>query len=755
MIVSRRRATKLIQGFALSAVLATGVAFALPLGSEATATASSLGTFSTGVLMIGVLGWAARSNVGIQRVPWATTLVVYALGMAVYALDPIESGSSAGDYPLAMSFGPIATAAQIGVVAVIAWRLLSELNLRSVVFDALWIAGSAVLIGWNLVGDAVVRAPDLAVWVKVVLIAQGMLFAALMGLLVALLPQTDQTGRRTLALLSSPAVLLAMALVYQARASTGAPLERGTLSDFLFPLAFGVGAAAVLESRSSHKIRVGEDHSAVRPLLVAALPLVTWVVAIALAELSLAPRSHLLGLVVGVVAILRVSSLVRENSRLIDRLRLRATHDHLTGLPNRAALEEIIDAHGEAPVALLLVDLDRFKIVNDTLGHSAGDEILSQAARRMQQVAGAEWTVVRLAGDEFVIIGADDGCSDLSPFGDSVIEALSLPFVVGDRQAWVSATVGVATTRDDLVPAELLEAADNALRRAKAGTRGEVLRVGAEYRQEARDRRDLESALRVGIDREELFCLYQPKVDLVSGRLLGVEALVRWDRPGFGTMAPDSFIDVAEETGLIAAVDEWVLAAATSELGRWNTLDPASRLSLSVNMSAWQLSRIDVHESVARVVAHNGRVDPDQITIEITETALIEAPAVVAPRLRRLRDLGVHLAIDDFGAGFTAIAYLVDFPVDEVKIDRALVHELTGAAEDEHSLAAAVIALGRAMDLQVIAEGVESTEQVGSLRRLGCERAQGFLFSKPVSAGDIDQLVLERVSFDVPSELAL
>jgi len=745
--------TRAIQGFAACAVAATGVAFALPLTSDATAWASNLGTFSTGVLMIGVLVWAARTNTGIERIPWIATLLVYATGMIFYALDPIQSGSGAGDYPLAMAFGPIATAGQIGVVTVIAWRLLSELHLRSILFDATWIAGSAVLIGWNLAGETVVAEPTLPIWLKAILIAQGVLFALLMGFLISLLPHADRAGRRMLALLSSPAVLLAAALTYQGRMLTDAPLEPGTASDFLFSLAFGIGAIAILESRSSSQIRLGEDHSTIRPLLVAALPLGVWVATIALAELSLAPHSHLLGLIVGVVALLRVSALVSDNNRLIEGLRIRATHDHLTGLPNRAAFEGIIETHGAGPAGLLLVDLDRFKVVNDSLGHKAGDTILSQAARRMELVVGEHWTVVRLAGDEFVIIGGDHHHWDLTDLADNIIDSLSQAFVVEDRQAWLSASVGVASTHDSLLPTELLDAADHALRRAKAGARGEVVQVGSEYRQEERARKELETDLRAGIDRDELFCLYQPKVDLVSGRLLGVEALVRWNRPGFGMLAPDLFIGVAEESGLIAGVDEWVLAAATSQLEEWNALDSSRRLSLSVNMSAWQLSRLDVRESVARVVARSGRVDPDQITIEITETALVEAPDVVAFRLRRLRDLGVHLSIDDFGVGFTAIAYLVDFPVDEVKIDRALVGELTGGTQDDHSLAAAVIALARAMDLQVVAEGVETTAQVGALRRLGCERAQGYLFSAPVPAADIDQLILGRAPFDVPSSV--
>lgn len=740
------------QVLGIGVVVAAAVAFALPLGDDATALASNLATFITGLLMIAALGTAVRDSSGVGRTPWLATLAVYAVGMATYALDPSGTG---GDYPAAVFFGPFATAAQLGVVAAIARKLLSELRSGPIIVDAAWLAGSILLIAWNIIGAPITDDTSLQVGEKAILLAQIGFFACLVGFLCALLPHTDRAGRRALLVLSSPALLLAIALTYQARSITQDLLAPGSFSDFLFPLAFGFGAAAVLELHVADRIRADEQGSRRRPLLVASLPLVAWITTIALGELNLAPQSSLLGLAVGIVAVIRVSALVTDNSRLVADLAARANHDHLTGLPNRAGLEDILARLGDGPITLLLVDLDRFKLVNDTLGHRAGDSLLAEASRRMAAAVGEPWTVTRLAGDEFVIIGRDDGAADLEALARSVISSLSQSFVIGDRQAWVSATVGIASTRDDLEAHELLEAADDGLRRAKAKTRGGVSRVGTEYRSESAERVELETALRLGIDRDELFCLYQPKVDLASGRILGVEALVRWNRPGHGVVPPHEFIGVAEASGLIARVDEWVFDAAIRQLNHWNTLDGERRLSLSVNMSAWQLSRVDVHESVARTIARSGGVDPDQITMEITETALIEAPDVVAPRLRRLRDLGVHLSIDDFGVGFTAIAYLVDFPVDEVKLDRTLVDRLNGGREDERSLAAAVIALARAMDLEVVAEGVETTDQVAALRRLGCEKAQGFHFAKPLPAEQIDRLLLERDVFMVPDRTAV
>ena len=732
------------QGLAIGGAAIIGVLFVLPLGDDITKVASLVGTFFTGLLMVGALWWATRVNVGTDRVPWMATLGVYGIGLIVYALDPIEPGPAGGELSAAMFVGPFATVGQIAVVVVLARQLLVGRSASRVVLDAAWLGSASLLLSWNLVAAPVTNDADLTLAEKVALTTQLFAFAALIGLIVAVLAAVDRGSQRVFMLLVSPATLLGFALTSQARVVSTGTIDHGTFADFTFPLAFGIGAAAVFESRRATSIRGRKQVSSSVQLMVSLLPIVVWIALAALERISWTAQADIPGYFVGAIGLIRLAVLVQENSVLARDLGVRASQDHLTGLPNRRALTAIVDGYDNGHAALMLVDLDRFKTINDTLGYLAGDQLLVEAAQRIERAVGQPWTVTRLSGDEFVVVGGHE-CSveELEETGRTVIAAISEPFELHDRELWVSATIGVATTVDGLGPDELLGAADLALRRAKQTARGQVVTVRAGFQEEAAERSETESALRAGIEKDELFCMYQPQVDLVSGALLGFEALVRWNRPGYGVVAPDDFIDIAEQSGLITRIDEWVLDSALHQLGRWNELDRSRRLTLSTNMSAWQLSRTDVHDSVARSIANNGRVDPSQLTIEVTETALVEAPEVVARRLQRLREVGVGVSIDDFGEGFTAIAYLRKFPVNEVKIDRTLVEPLNGGPADRTSLAAAVIALGGAMDLTVVAEGVETTEQARSLRLLGCRVAQGFLFAKPLPVEEVDRLVAD------------
>lgn len=733
---------RLSQALAIVVLGATGVSFALPLDEAATRSWSLAGTVVTCLLMIGALSWAAIVNTGRNKLPWIGTLGVYALGLALFLIDPVEPGP-AGDLSAAMLVGPLATAAQVCVVAVLARHVLAYSRIGRVVLDTLWLSSAALLLAWHFAGNPIVDDPLLAPVEKVLLLSQLLFVSVLFGFVATVLSATDRVGRRLFLLLASPAILLAIALAVQARAGSAGELDHGTLADFAFPLAFGVGTVAVFESRRSDLIRPRDVQRGAGQLVITWLPLLAWLVMLGLEEASLIQHTSFLGFIVGVGAVARLAVLFRENAALNRVLYSRSMHDHLTGLPNRTALLELIATFGEGPGVVLLVDLDRFKTINDTIGHRAGDTVLVEAARRMERVVGPSWMVARLSGDEFIIVsGEESDDAALIELGRTVVDELSEPFTVGDREVWVSATIGFAATAHNLTPDELLEAADSALRRGKSSARGEVLMASAMYHQDLMARRELEIALREGIDRGELRCVYQPKVDLVTEEIIGIEALVRWNRPGHGNIEPSAFIDVAEESGLITRIDDWVLRQALDDLSHWNTFALPRRLSLSTNMSAWQLSRADVHDQVAKAIAANGQVDPSQLTIELTETALIETPDIVARRLQRLRNVGVGVSVDDFGAGYTAIAYLRYFGANEVKIDRSLIDELSGGPEDDNSIAAAVISLGRALDLDVVAEGVETQAQAASLRRLGCRQAQGFLFARPMPAEDITRLLI-------------
>ncbi len=736
--MGQRTRVRRVQATAISVTLIVAVLYVLPLGEGSATRISVASSLATGVIMIGALGWAARTNDGPDRLPWIVTLCIYATGMTLYAIDPIDPDDPAGALTAANLVGPLATGAQIAVVGVLGRRVISG-RLSVISLDTIWIGSASLVLSWHFVAEPVLDA-DIDGLQQAAILVQLVAFALLIGLVAAILPHLYWRRGVIYVFLCAPALLLALALAAQARVAALDDVEPGTFADFLFPLAFGVGTVAILESRRAATITPRPRPSPSGEVLIALAPLTLWIVLLVLDWSGVAELNELPALVIGVLAVVRLLLLLHENHKLTDDLHHRVVHDELTGVPNRTALAHLIDSFGRGPAAVLLIDLDRFKAVNDTFGHRAGDELLVQVAQTIEDEVGSEWLVARLSGDEFVVAGQHRRTHDqLRHLGEAIIERLSEPFEVRSREVWVGATIGAATTEDRLTPHELLEAADTALRHAKRDARGQVHSIVGDYRAATARSRETEDALRVGIGRGELFCVYQPKVDLSDGSLLGFEALVRWNRPGHGVVTPDRFIEVAEVSGLITRVDEWMLKAALHELARWNVATGSSDLSLSVNMSAWQLSRTDVHDAVAATIEHNGRVEPHQVTLELTETALVETPEVVEMRLRRLRDTGVKIAIDDFGAGFTAIAYLRQFPVAEVKIDRTLVSLLT-ESDASHSLAAAVIALGEAMELDVIAEGVETPTQASALRALGCRSAQGYLFSEPLTADQAVQL---------------
>ncbi|MFQ5557085.1 MAG: putative bifunctional diguanylate cyclase/phosphodiesterase [Acidimicrobiales bacterium] len=480
-----------------------------------------------------------------------------------------------------------------------------------------------------------------------------------------------------------------------------------------------------------------------RPLTWA--PLLGWMASVALTpRFTAADRWLAGGLVVALGA--RLVADARFGSRRAGSPRRGLGGEpELGGLAPSALVAKL--GAGASPAAVLLVELDRRRSVRDSIGLTAGEDLLSRVALRLRSAVGEGWEVIRLSGDEFACVTdmAIDR-DDLDRIGRYLVEFVHRPFELGDSELWLAVSIGGATTEDGVVGAALVDSAEQALRAAKAGS-GPVVVADERVRQSDRTRVGLQNALRGAVERDELFCTYQPKVDLATGALVGVEALVRWRRPGQGVVAPDEFIPVAEAAGLIAAIDEWVFADALRNLDRWNRLRPFPRLELSTNMSAWQLARADVHEQVARAIARQGGVDPGQVTIEITETALVDEPSIVALRLERLQRVGVRVSVDDFGAGFTSIAHLRRFPISEVKIDRSLVSEAQLAIGSDTSVIAAVMALARSLDLDVVAEGVEKPAQAEALRLLGCRVAQGYLFARPLPPAEIDRLVTAEEPF--------
>jgi diguanylate cyclase (GGDEF)-like protein/PAS domain S-box-containing protein len=430
-----------------------------------------------------------------------------------------------------------------------------------------------------------------------------------------------------------------------------------------------------------------------------------------------------------------------ERSQVQGRLAWQATHDALTGLPNRlffldqATMALARSQRSRAAVAVLFCDLDRFKFINDSLGHEAGNRLLIALGRRLQEVVRPGDVVARFGGDEFTILceGIADETHALT-IAERVARVVTTPFALGESEVFVTMSVGIALGQgQECRPEALMENADAAMYRAKAhgGNRRELFDQAMRAR--ARRRLALHSSMYRAIERDEFRVFYQPNVALESGEVEGVEALVRWQHPTRGLLEPKEFIALAEETGLIVPIGTYVLREACRQAQRWRCAGPGGApLTMNINLSARQFARPSLPGLVAEVLADTG-VDPASIWFEITESVLMEDAESTTAALAQLKALGVSLAIDDFGTGYSSLAYLKRFPVDKVKVDRAFVDGLLGDPEDA-AIVAAVVNLAHNLDLRAVAEGVETAEQAARLRDLGCDVGQGFYFGAPGTA---------------------
>jgi diguanylate cyclase (GGDEF)-like protein/PAS domain S-box-containing protein len=432
------------------------------------------------------------------------------------------------------------------------------------------------------------------------------------------------------------------------------------------------------------------------------------------------------------------------------RLSYLAQYDSLTGLPNRTLLADrfslmIVQARRRGGhLGVLFIDLDDFKLVNDSQGHAAGDELLRETAQRLQSAVRDGDTVARISGDEFaVILGDLKRAEDAALVAQKILDRLAAPAQVQGQEVAVTASIGIATFPADGNNAEaLLGAADAAMYRAKQSGRNAFHFFTADINQRTRARAQMGLELRRALDRREFTLAYQPKIDLSSGRPCGAEALLRWDHPERGRIAPVDFIPVLEETGLIVPVGEWVLKRACEDLKAWQTKG-APAMPVAVNLSARQFRQHDLEERIRSIVRTAG-IDPSLIELEITESQLMHDPDHAIRVLRALGDAGLRIAVDDFGTGYSSLAYLTRFPLASLKIDRSFVADVL-EDEADATIVRTIVDMAHTLGFTVIAEGVELDSQATFLRALGCEQAQGFLFARPMPAAEFSALLSARL----------
>jgi len=446
---------------------------------------------------------------------------------------------------------------------------------------------------------------------------------------------------------------------------------------------------------------------------------------------------------------------VTEARTYLDVLAYQENYDTLTRLPNRTLLQDRIGqaiTHAEryqTIVAVAIVNVDNFKLINDSLGYQAGDALLKLLAARIQSRVRSLDTVARLGADEFAITSFEhNNARAASSEVRGVLDAVGRPFVINEREVFITCCAGVAFYPQDGQDTEsLLKCAHSALHRAKAQGRNVLHFYAPEMDARMNERFQLENKLRRAVDNRELRLHYQPQVDLRTGRVMGAEALIRWPHPELGMISPARFIPLAEETGLIVPIGEWTMRTACMDNRSWQAagLPP---VVIGVNVSAHQFSRGDLVSVVERVLKDTG-LDPRFLELELTESVIMENANEVLLTLLRLRKMGVQLAIDDFGTGYSSLSYLRRFPIQRVKIDQSFIKDITSNPDDA-AIAKAVISLGHSLRLEVIAEGVESKEQVAFLRAADCDQKQGYYFSRPVPAADFERLLREgrRLVFD-------
>jgi diguanylate cyclase (GGDEF)-like protein/PAS domain S-box-containing protein len=460
-------------------------------------------------------------------------------------------------------------------------------------------------------------------------------------------------------------------------------------------------------------------------------------------ETSAAPIHDRLGGVIGAVMVAHDVTTARELSHKLARL---ALHDSLTDVPNRTLFSDRLEqammrAHRTGnSVAVLYIDLDRFKHINDSLGHAVGDELLRSVAQRLSGCVRSSDTVSRQGGDEFLVLLSDVvQPHDAALCAEKMIAALEAPHRIAEHELRITASIGIATYPGDAPDREkLLRNADFAMYQAKYTGRNNYQFFKPEMNAHAIERQSVETDLRHAVARREFELNYQPKVSLETGAVVGLEALIRWNRPQYGMMLPAKFIPIAEESGLILPIGRWTLETACRQARIWQE-DGLLPVSVAINVSAVELRAKDFLGNVRQILEHS-RLEPSFLELELTETFMMQDWKSTAEILRALKALGVRIALDDFGTGYSSLSYMKRFPIDALKIDQSFIRDMTGDSDDA-SIVSAVINMGRSLNMRVIAEGIQTREQLTFLKDRHCPEGQGFYFGLPIPAAEVPGLL--------------
>lgn len=442
---------------------------------------------------------------------------------------------------------------------------------------------------------------------------------------------------------------------------------------------------------------------------------------------------------------------ITERKDAEQRISYMASHDALTSLPNRALLQDRIqqtlvqNKRRNQKAAVLFIDLDKFKIINDTLGHDVGDGLLIEAAARLVSCVRSEDTVARQGGDEFIILLSKiSNPEDAGIIAQKLLESLTQTFLIKGKSLHIGASIGIAVFPDDGDNMEsLLKNSDIAMYHAKESGRGNYQYFSSEMNAQAAEKQSLSSDLRHAAERNELFLAYQPVVDMLSGEIVGMEVLLRWKHPEFGMISPIKFIPLAEESGIILPIGDWVLRTACKQLLDWQQ-QGYEVPRLAINLSAKQFRQKSLAENIAKIMRETG-ADPRFIGLEITESMLVQNIDEVVETLLKLSNMGLEISIDDFGTGYSSLSYLKRFPINKLKIDKSFIDDIA-THPDDAAIVKAIIAMAHGLSMKVVSEGIETKAQLDFLRAHGCEQYQGYLFSKPLPASEIvEKLVRQTI----------